>query len=201
KYIRSLEEKNLITTSFQVDTKITKKYEKYVVLNNSQIPLERQIKNIGSRAYKQVEIVKYLYLKDKKAIPLKELLIDADTSYSTVKALEKKNIVSTIDKEVLRDPISEDIKDYKSFNMSEAQNYCVQTVFNNIFHKSEENKFLLHGVTGSGKTEVYLQLIEKVINIGKDAIVLVPEISLTPQTVERFVGRFGNNVAVLHSKL
>src|SRR5699024_6726810 len=61
--------------------------------------------------------------------------------------------------------------------------------------------FLLHGVTGSGKTEIYLQAIQDVINKGEEAIVLVPEISLTPQMVKRFKGRFGSNVAVLHSAL
>ena len=61
--------------------------------------------------------------------------------------------------------------------------------------------FLLHGVTGSGKTEVYLQSIQQCLDMGKEAIVLVPEISLTPQMVERFKGRFGDLVAVLHSRL
>jgi primosomal protein N' (replication factor Y) len=67
--------------------------------------------------------------------------------------------------------------------------------------KNEFKQVLLFGVTGSGKTEVYLQLIQKVLNQGKRAIVLVPEISLTYQTVNRFVSRFGNNVAILHSKM
>ena len=64
------------------------------------------------------------------------------------------------------------------------------------------SEFLLYGVTGSGKTEVYLQLIEKALNEHKSSILLVPEISLTPQTVNRFIARFGKeNIAVLHSKL
>src|SRR5690606_21431955 len=67
--------------------------------------------------------------------------------------------------------------------------------------EEEHRVYLLHGVTGSGKTEIYLQAIDAVIKRGKEAIVLVPEISLTPQMVERFKGRFGNNVAVLHSRL
>ena len=70
-----------------------------------------------------------------------------------------------------------------------------------IKNKDKNNKFLIHGVTGSGKTEIYLQLVEEMIIMGKETIVLVPEISLTPQTIDRFVGRFGDNVAVLHSKL
>src|SRR5690606_2432887 len=68
--------------------------------------------------------------------------------------------------------------------------------------ENEENRtFLLHGVTGSGKTEIYLQSIAAVLQKGKEAIVLVPEISLTPQMVKRFKERFGENVAVLHSGL
>src|SRR5699024_2027048 len=77
--------------------------------------------------------------------------------------------------------------------------------FNNISKEIDKiegkDKFLLHGVTGSGKTEIYLQLVEKMLKLGKDSIVLVPEISLTPQTIDRFVGRFGNSVAILHSRL
>ncbi|HLR33855.1 MAG TPA: primosomal protein N', partial [Tissierellales bacterium] len=201
KDIRNLEEKKLISTSFQVDTKINKKYEKYVLLNNSGISLEEQIKRTGSRAYKQIEIIKYLYFKAKEGVELKKILMDVDTSSSTVKALEQKGMVSIIDKEVLRSPITKEIEDYKSFNLSKAQKHCVDSIFTSIENKDENNKFLIHGVTGSGKTEVYLQLIEKVINMGKQAIVLVPEISLTPQIIERFVGRFGDNVAVLHSRL
>ena len=60
---------------------------------------------------------------------------------------------------------------------------------------------LLHGITGSGKTEIYMQMIEKVIQKGQQAIVLVPEISLTPQMVERFLSRFGEKVSVTHSRL
>ena len=67
--------------------------------------------------------------------------------------------------------------------------------------KSEQRTFLLHGVTGSGKTEVYLQTIENVLNQGKQAMMLVPEIALTPQMVLRFKRRFGDEVAVLHSGL
>ena len=63
------------------------------------------------------------------------------------------------------------------------------------------DKYLIHGVTGSGKTEVYLNLAEKVVNKGKDVIVFVPEIALTPMMVRRFTQRFGNNIEVMHSRL
>lgn len=71
---------------------------------------------------------------------------------------------------------------------------------NSILSK-KTGKYLLHGVTGSGKTEVYLHIVDKMLAEGKDSIVLVPEISLTPQMVERFKGRFGNNISVFHSKM
>lgn len=66
---------------------------------------------------------------------------------------------------------------------------------------SDNNKFLIHGITGSGKTEIYMNLVNHMINMERDSIILVPEISLTPQMIERFKGRFGKNIAVFHSKL
>ena len=76
------------------------------------------------------------------------------------------------------------------------QKYVLDT-----YNSSQNNLFLLKGVTGSGKTEVYMRLVEKALLENKSAIVLVPEISLTPQMIERFKGRFGKNVALFHSKL
>lgn len=72
---------------------------------------------------------------------------------------------------------------------------------NGKLYDEKYDECLLFGVTGSGKTEVYLQVIETVLSQGRKVIVLVPEISLTYQTVERFVSRFGNNVAILHSRM
>ncbi|MBS7021373.1 MAG: primosomal protein N', partial [Firmicutes bacterium] len=82
--------------------------------------------------------------------------------------------------------------------LTDEQRDVIETVLKT---KSKFSPYLLHGVTGSGKTEVYMQLIEDVVKRGKEAIVLVPEISLTPQMVERFQNRFGEQVAILHSRL
>ncbi len=71
----------------------------------------------------------------------------------------------------------------------------------NQYNSSSSNLFLLKGVTGSGKTEVYMRLVEKALLENKSSIILVPEIALTPQMIERFKGRFGVNVALFHSKL
>ncbi|MGE5329041.1 MAG: primosomal protein N' [Deltaproteobacteria bacterium] len=86
------------------------------------------------------------------------------------------------------------------FVANEQQKAVIERISASI-NSGEPEKFLIHGVTGSGKTEVYLQLISQVIEQDRQAIVLVPEISLTPQMIHRFVGRFGEQVAVLHSRL
>ncbi len=88
----------------------------------------------------------------------------------------------------------------KPHDLMEEQSRALRAVIESI-DKHEYKTFLLHGITSSGKTEVYLQAIEDVLKQGRQAIVLVPEISLTPQTIERFSSRFGDHVAVIHSHL
>ena len=92
-----------------------------------------------------------------------------------------------------------DERDYKEY-CEKKLNYNQQIVFNDIL-SCKQNKFLLHGITGSGKTEIYMHLVSHMLKEGKDSIVLIPEISLTPQMVERFKGRFGKDIAVFHSRL
>jgi primosomal protein N' (replication factor Y) len=95
------------------------------------------------------------------------------------------------------------VEDHKSsvpHDLTEEQSKALKAI-NESIQKKEHKTYLLHGITASGKTEVYLQAIDEVLKLGRQAIMLVPEISLTPQTVERFVSRFGHHVAVIHSKL
>lgn len=197
KEINNLKANGLINTTLEIETSVEKKYEKIVTLINKNISL-KDIQNMLKRSPKQLEIAKYLI--NVHEIPLKKLLKETNSQISSVKSLEKKNIIKIKNKEIFRTPIDSDIKHYKKHNLTEEQRKIVNTVLESI-KEDKKDSFLLHGVTGSGKTEVYLQLVEEAIKIGKDTIVLVPEISLTPQTVTRFVGRFGDNVAVLHSRL
>ena len=101
-------------------------------------------------------------------------------------------------KEKKAQPIPAKQKPYLKLN--EEQETVLRKI-NESIESKEPKTFLLHGVTGSGKTEVYLQAIKKVVDIGKQAIVILPEISLTPQTIKRFAERFQGKIAVLHSKL
>lgn len=112
---------------------------------------------------------------------------------SAVNALLEKGIVKVELERCLRKPASIQ-KEEKKVVLNDSQKNAVQSV-------GENGIYLLHGVTGSGKTEVYMNLISRVLEKGKNAIMLVPEISLTPQVMANFKSRFGDNVAVLHSSL
>ena len=115
---------------------------------------------------------------------------------SSLKKLIDDNIVLTKNVTIRRTPYKEidnDISD--SITLTETQQYVVDKIIN------ETGTFLLHGVTGSGKTEVYMHAMQEVIKRGKTGIMLVPEISLTPQVLMNFRARFGNTVAILHSGL
>lgn len=130
-----------------------------------------------------------------KSIDYKKLLTITKANSATIKTLEKKGALYITEKKVYRE-ILDDYKDYSKSILNFEQEYAYDTIIN-----SEHHKFLLHGITGSGKTEIYLHVVEHCLKNNKDAIILVPEIALTPQTIERFSGRFQGLVAVLHSKL
>lgn len=135
---------------------------------------------------KQQKIVDYL--KDKKLDRLENF------SKAIIKALVNKNVLK--EKKVLLSTIIEDKKEFKEISLSVKQ----QEIYNEIIN-SKESKYLLYGVTGSGKTLIYLHLINHYLSEGKTALLLVPEISLTIQTMNFFKNYFKENIAILHSSL
>lgn len=197
KYLINLEKLNYINLILDIKTTINKKFEKYIVLNKN-IDRKSAVEIIGQRSKKQLEIYNYLLSNGEQ--PLNQVISSLNSSLSTIKQMNIKEIIEINHKEVSRNPIKKIIPKYKKLNFNNEQ----LKAFNEIYFSMKENKqenFLLHGITGSGKTEIYLQLVEEMLNESKDTIILVPEISLTPQTIDRFVGRFGDEVAVFHSKL
>jgi len=146
---------------------------------------------------KQVKLLRFLL--DYDFTSLSDIVNGLEVSRAIVKTLEKNGYVEVYE---MPKPVEEkiDIKRDTKLVATEEQ----QFVINSINHKLEKNIFneaLLYGITGSGKTEVYLQVIEKCISLGKNVIVLVPEIALTHQTKQRFLARFGDIVSVIHSKM
>jgi primosomal protein N' (replication factor Y) len=134
------------------------------------------------------------------ALPLAHLLEEHAFSRSVVAGLAARGLVTLADEEVARDPFSGAAPMPPPLLPTAAQARAVAALVAAL-DDLDRRPFLLHGVTGSGKTLVYIELLRRVLERGGSAIVLVPEISLTPQTVSRFRAHFGDNVAVLHSAL
>ncbi len=155
--------------------------------------------NIRKRAPKQAAVLETVC--DNDGIFVSDVLGICNTDRTVVNALIKKGYIY-IEKEVVRTDIidSSEYADCDEIALTDEQKYVIKQI-NADIDKKEYSTCLLHGVTGSGKTEVYLNLVDRCIKNGKNAIFLVPEISLTPQMIRQVVTRFGENVAVLHSSL
>lgn len=161
---------------------------------------ESLIDAMEKRAPRQAQALKIILEKGSK-MPRKRLSNAPGSTSGAVRALIQKGILNEVQKEVLRSPIKRIPKTRKPVPvLTPEQDRAVSAIIGSLDDASPK-PFLLHGVTASGKTEVYMQAIEAVLARGKSAIVLVPEISLTPQMTEGFSGRFGQDVAVLHSRL
>lgn len=186
---------------YRVKQKTNKKMVKVIKLNVPESKLEQLIEELPANARKQMDILKFFKFNSKSQILLQELLEEAKTSDTSVKSLISKGVLIEENKEIYRDPYQDrDFKKTSSLPLNQEQQNAITPILSSVKH-THHDVFLMYGVTGSGKTEVYLQSIEEVLKNGKEAIVLVPEISLTPQMVHRFKGRFGSQVAVLHSGL
>lgn len=199
KHFKRLQECGIIciTEEFTLAAK-----KKNVRVASLAIPVEEVLEDIEVNRIKKIQHIRVLeMLVENEFISVSDLARFAGVSTSVLDTLRKYGYIVYRDIEVIRDPVKHRcFEKTEPFNPTEQQAKALDILKN----KQEEGKFceiLIHGVTGSGKTEVYLQLIQYVIEKGKQAIVLVPEISLTPQMVERFKGRFGDEVAVLHSRL
>lgn len=145
---------------------------------------------------KQKELVDYLISHEriKKSKVKEELKIGT----SVTKKLLEKNVIRIIEKDIKQDINTSIIKN--DTNLSIHQQKIYDRISEN-FDSEKFNEYLLHGVTGAGKTEIYIKLVEAVLKEGKDAIILVPEIILTPQIEKKFRKVFSDNIAVIHSRL
>ena len=132
---------------------------------------------------------------------LQSLLKDANVSASTVSSLEKKALVETYVEAIRRDPLSENLGISDVEHNLTAGQATVLAQIEEQMNTGNYSAFLLHGVTGSGKTEVYMRAMSKALSLGRSAMMLVPEIALTPVFSRRLRARFGDQVAIFHSSL
>jgi len=158
-----------------------------------------------SRAYKQAELLEFL-TGQAQPISISELRKRLNCSLATIKALESRHLISVERRRVRRDPLSHlSLTTSPIPILTPSQQAAWESIQDVIVKEARQPSrppvFLLFGVTGSGKTEIYLRTLAQVIAAGKRGICLIPEIALTQQTVERFANRFPGRVAVLHSGL
>jgi primosomal protein N' (replication factor Y) len=152
-----------------------------------------------SRASIQAAVLEYL--DEQGPTPVSDIYAEVGGSSSTLRALVDKGLVELEEQEVWRDPLQgRTWVPTSPPRLTEAQDAAGREIEASL-HREGSEVFLLHGVTGSGKTEIYLRALQEVLDMGQQAIVLVPEIALTPQTIRRFAARFPGRIAVLHSKL
>lgn len=177
---------------------------------------ERPVREIGPRTLKAVRLadpdkhpdlssaqqrVCDLLIEKDREIPIVRLMKEAGVSASPVKTLEKRGIVEIFDMEVFRDPLDENSPSAPEELVLTGPQESVFTQISNAVGSDRYEAFLLHGVTGSGKTEVYIRAMKRALELGKSSLMLVPEIALTPVLSRRLRAVFGNEVAILHSSL
>ncbi len=199
-HLKSLKQKTVISIRQSIKGQNYEKNIRYLKLNIDEY-FEQKYNELlkYKRNEKQKEIVEFLM--DYDEIKVSEIKEEFGDINSTLKTLEKKGIIKIYNKTEKRDIFN--IENYnKTYppQFTDEQKKAVETIEN--IRKSDNKKpVLVFGVTGSGKTEIYMAIIDKVLKEGKQAIVLVPEISLTPQIVGRFISRFGEKVSYTHSRM
>ncbi|MDE0481451.1 MAG: primosomal protein N' [Candidatus Poribacteria bacterium] len=215
--ITALREKSVIDVKVSHKPKATTKFTNVATLALPPTDIESEIAELTSgedgyekatdqdarrvphaAAVKHAKILQILLDKD-APVATSELTKRVKTSDTLLRTLERRGFIKITRAAAVRNPLSsQPIAPTQPLTLNEAQS----AAFTELQSENRSNHtFLLHGVTGSGKTEVYMQRMAQVLESGKSIIVLVPEISLTPQTASRFIGRFGERVAVLHSRL
>ncbi len=196
--IRRLVAEGVLGREYSEKAPVGKKTEnalRLIVSPDEAIERAEKIKKKAPKRARALEII-----ASAKLLSSSDLKKFAECDSSVLKALVDMGFCEKTTVDIERNPNTTYVKPDTENTLTYEQTAVVSQIIPCIEEKRSRT-FLLHGVTGSGKTEVYMHSIKKVIDMGRTAIVLVPEISLTPQTVNRFRARFGDRVAVIHSAL
>ncbi|MGL4912903.1 MAG: primosomal protein N' [Romboutsia sp.] len=190
---------NIININWEYKDHKNEKKICYVALTLEDEDIDEYIKsnkiNLGS---KQKEVVEFL--KNNSQVEINDVMKILNTSKKSITSLYDKKLITLKIEDYYRNPKAIYTSTYKTINLNNEQLYAINKITSEMFDE-DKKPYMLHGVTGSGKTEVYMEVIDYALNQGLDSIVLVPEIALTPQTISRFKNRFGDIVGVFHSQL
>jgi len=199
--IRQLHNQGAVTIIDEVEgAKVKAKKVKFVKLAKEIREIYSSFPELDRKSPKQVKILLKLIEAKGTSLPVAELLHKTESSKSSLDGLEQKGFVSIFEKEIDRRYKEHYEEAHQELILTKQQ----QEVVDEVLALQNQNKFqtfLLHGVTGSGKTQVYIELAKQALEKSKTVLILVPEISLTPQITSRFFNNFGDTVTVVHSRM
>ena len=182
---------------------------KYIRVAQLAVPPEEAETAMGSLGMKQTiarrqSALRFL-IEQPEAVNLSWVYAESGCNLADLQVLEERGLIRLFENEIFRDPLkkveSKNLGDVKNVTLTPEQDIAFQNITDAIRSPKIKRPFLLQGVTGSGKTEIYIRAVQEVVKRGKQAIILVPEIALTLQTVRRFLSRFPGQVGLVHSKL
>lgn len=194
-----------LKTVIPIKTEVRHKEDKTVILNFDEEKAKEFLRVCINKKYKAKERLLTELIKEKR-LPYELVTQKLNISQSTLKSLEADNIIIIRADIKYRNPADEKKADtefgntYNVKTLTEAQQSVADSIMAN-FYSGSRKPSLIHGVTGSGKTEVYMELVSKMQEMGKQSIVLIPEIALTYQSIIRFYKRFGDRVSIIHSRM
>ena len=201
--VKTMIEKKIIVMQEELQQKYKAKYERYVRLTNTyrnEDAMRELMDTLSKRAYKQLELLMAFFVLGGSAdndVIASDLLKKANATSSILATLVDKGVFESYQKRVSRLKEYKALTDVSTINLTEKQQEAYEEI-----HKGfeEEKPVLLHGVTASGKTEIYIKLIQEAIDEGKQVLYLLPEIALTEQIINRLKKYFGDSVGVYHSR-
>lgn len=200
-HIRNLVEEGAVTVIDEIEgAKVKPKKVKYVRLAKDVKELYSSLPELDRKSPKQVKLLLVLIEAKGKSVPVAELLHKTESSKAALDSLETKGFVEIFEKEVDRRYKEHYEEVHQEFVLTDQQRKVLEEISPKI-KESVFQSYLLHGVTGSGKTQVYIELAKIALEQNKSVLILVPEISLTPQITSRFYNNFGELVTVLHSRM
>ena len=201
--IKTMIEKKIVVMQEELQQKYKAKYERYVRLSNAyrdEDKMHALMDSLSKRAYKQLELLMAFFVLGGSAdneVLASDLLKKADATSNILSALVDKGVFETYQKRVSRLKEYKALTDVSSIVLTEKQQEAYDAIHQGF---DEEKPVLLHGVTASGKTEIYIKLIQEALDEGRQVLYLLPEIALTEQIINRLKKYFGDRVGVYHSR-